>query len=276
MAIEHTFVKKDVESEEYIVKAFEDIWAVPVANRPLSKYESPIISASRVLGDKFYAMNEVNSPDDILTVSTEVNGNFNTETLGFNIETSRELMNYLAAIFNQFAFLCGNFPISKEKAESVKAKLVVLSEKLEAPVSVEISPNDLSRFWDYGPEETIVAVKYNDEIMKYVSIMQRNNQSLQKLGNISETDEAVQKILKENQDLTNKILEIYRGMITDFFGAITRLTNVEPKDMYNISFLFSRELEDGQGNTVKKSDLIMYHHYALSLVENLKGKFGLK
>lgn len=276
MAIEHTFVKKDVESEEYIVKAFEDIWATPVANRPLSKYESPIISASRVLGDKFYAMNEVNSPDDILTVTTEVNGNFNTDTLGFNIETSREFMNYLANIFNQFAFLCGNFPITKEKADSVKAKLVVLSDKLEAPVSAEIAASDLARFWDHDGEGNLVAVKYNDEIMKYVSIMQRNNQSIQKLGNVSETDEAVQKILKENQEYTNKILEIYRGMITDFFGVITRLTNIEPKDMYNISFLFSRELEDDKGNTIKKSDLFMYHHYALSLVENLKGKFGLK
>ena len=276
MAVEHTFVKKDVESEEYIVKAFEDIWAVPVANRPLDKYESPIISASRVLGDKFYAMNEVNSPDDIITVSGEINGNFNTQTLGFNIDTSREFMNFLAMIFNQFAFLCGSFPISKEKADSVKAKLVVLSENLEAPVSAEVSASDFSRFWEYGPEETIVAVKYNDEIIKYVQIMQRNNQSLQKLGNVAETNEAVQKILKENQEYTNKILEIYRGMISDFFGVITRLTNIEPKDMYNMSFLFSRELEDGEGNTIKKSDLIMYHHYALSLVENLKGKFGLK
>jgi hypothetical protein len=272
--ITHVFVKNDKKSEVVYKKAFEDLKSIESVKPDV--YENPLYTLSRILGDKFYLMNEVNSPDDVISLRFEPNGSFEATEILENAESATPLLNFIENIASGFASVANAFPIPGDKLDSLKLKMAITT--VDGVVTEEVTPNTFKSLWSFDKNGNIVGVYKQEEITKCVQVIQRNNAALQKMGATPDAKNAVAtNLMNENQKYNDTILAIYKEIIENFFRILHNFTpNYEnPADkVYNITFICSRDFQDKE-NSIKQTDVFSYHYYGLSKIKGLRNKFGL-
>lgn len=272
--ITHVFVKNDKKSEVIYKKAFEDLKSIESVKPDV--YENPLYTLSRILGDKFYLMNEVNSPDDVISLRFEPNGSFEATEILENAESATPLLNFIENIASGFASVANAFPIPGDKLDSLKLKMAITT--VDGVVTEEVTPNTFKSLWSFDKNGNIVGVYKQEEITKCVQVIQRNNAALQKMGATPDAKNAVAtNLMNENQKYNDTILAIYKEIIENFFRILHNFTpNYEnPADkVYNITFICSRDFQDKE-KSIKQTDVFSYHYYGLSKIKGLRNKFGL-
>lgn len=284
--IRHTFNKNNVDEERITKIAFENV----KVGDP-DRLESPIVTACRILGEKFYLLNEMDSLDDAITLHMEPNGVFNTEKLNATIESSKDFLNYLDLVFNGYSAIAGNAQITKEGAEKLVSKIAITKLADDnTPGGVIIQEVPLSRFnriLMYKPTKTIdgntvdifSGVLKQEEIIQLAQNIQKNNAAINKIGeNEENAKEMYEKLMKETTECQQKIRDIYKEVIDGFFEVIrdiTKSADIE-KDVIDIAFQFSIELKVSENETRRFTDLIMIHNKDLSMIQTIRGKFGLQ
>lgn len=274
--VTHVFYKDEPKGYHEILKqAFSGLKNVEEVKPDFA--ESPIYTLKRILGNEFYFMKDNNSEDDVISINSETEGNFDIDSLCLTVQSPAVILNFIGTVFNSFLSLNGEvFPIEAAKIPELKAKLAVTVEK--GVVTEVVTLNDFKKLWNYNEKGDIIGLANQEQISKYADEMNKNNETLQKLGNVNGSELVFQKLSRDNSEISKKILDIYRGIVTDFFDVIKKISNIEDTmDIIDISFILSRELIDQtkRVENMKETDVIMYHSNRLQKIFNIKSKFGL-
>ena len=160
--IEHIFAKNHSErmSENYerVFGALE-----PVSKMKPNRYELPLTSIRRILGDKFYEMKD--TQDDLIKLAVFDNGGFNIEEFKIDVNKCAELISFISCWFQGFLEANDyNEQFTPEFMERKLAKVAITSDT--GVVYREISMNDIKSLSAFNDSGVIIGMKNVREIAK--------------------------------------------------------------------------------------------------------------
>lgn len=267
---EYTFYKNATpavkESNEKVFGELE-----PVYKMKPNRFELPITSIRRILGDNFYRME---GTDDILHLIIFEKGGFNKDDLSINVSKLGENVQFLNSIFQSFVEVNSNQPFTKEFMEKPKCKLCITTPT--GLQSFEICLKDLSpicTFDNAGVVNGMINMKEIVDVSEQINKAQRDIASVQKTGN-AQAIEALQKTHSEYVEryktLQLQVIEKWHEIIKGY------IEDEDVKDVFDVSMIFSAQFTNPKSNeTIKATSILSYHDGASDNVNKLKKLFNV-
>ena len=269
----HSFLKNMTDKvRQSYEKAFSQL--EPVSTMRPSRYELPLTSIRRILGDKFYEMK--NSEDDVLTLHVYDNGIFSTEDMTSSLERGTELTQFMCDVFfNGFlANLSHQFPIKKEDTERKLGKLCITSES-KGLETFEVSLQDLNSLCTSNADGDVTGIRFGVEFTKFANEINTAQQAYQKMmqtGNQS----AAATIEQNIKEYESKLFELQNKWIEKFVEDIVGLSGVEAfEDIHDVTLLFGTNVvnEEKPEESYVTTTCFTYHDQGSKDVSSIKTIF---
>lgn len=245
----------------------------PVSRLRPTRFELPITSIRRVMGDNFYKLED--TKDDVIHLLINDTGSFNLESISTNFEQAREMIQSLISVFNTFIELNGkNMTMSKDFCAQKLVKLTVTSEK-KGPYSTLVSMNDLNFMAEFDAEQNVCGVKNLAGISELSQKVYENDEQYKKMqvaGNMkamAEFDDERAELLKQMNNLQLELISGFYNFVKEY-GRVDDVT-----DVYDVQFLFSKEYNSEDNKTLHDSLIISIHDAASLNVKAIRQKFNL-
>lgn len=249
----------------------------PVTRMKPNKFELPITSIRRVMGDKFYDLS--NSKDDVIHLFINDNASFNLENIKNNFEQAREMTQTFLTIFQTFTEINGQQPVfSPDFCNEKRVKLTVTSAKSGCK-STLVSMNDMNFMAQFNANHEICGIKNMQQIAEISQKIYMNDENYKKMqvaGNMkamAEFDTEREVLVKTLNDLQMELIEGFYKFVKEYGN----LDNIE--DVYDVQFLFSNEYsgkgDDGNETTHRETLIISFHDAASLNIVALRNKFRL-
>ena len=257
--IKHAFYKK----ASPVVKEATGIYfkgLEPSSKMVIDRFEAPIQTIRRILGDYFYDLS--NSNEDLINLTITDSASFNIESIKNDIASNNfNLMNdislFVVSIFDRFARMYGNNIIGKE-FEEVKFKVAITSPT-KGLICKELSIKDfapLSTFDDSGNVTGFIGGNEIIELQSELTDADNAAKKLQSTGGTA-TNAAVETITKKIQDLNEKLISKYMAIIETFFNLIKEWGEVEKTaNIFNVTFIFNLVIVDDSSNEEEKGSIV--------------------
>lgn len=279
--INHAFYKK----ASPVVKEATGIYfkgLEPSSKMVIDRFESPIQTIRRIVGDNFYDL--TNSKEDLINLTITDSASFNIESIKNDISSNNfNLMNdisvFVVSIYDRFARMYGNNIIGKD-FEEVKFKVAITSPT-KGLICKELSIKDfapLSTFDDSGNVTGFIGGKEIIELQSELTDADNAAKKLQSTGGTA-TNAAVETITKKIQDLNEKLISKYMAIIETFFNLIKEWGEVEKTtDIFDATFIFNLIIVDDIPNEEKREsivemDICSLHDISHKHLITLKNKF---
>lgn len=257
--IKHAFMKNmtDTVRKSY-EKAFQKLEPVSIM-RP-SKFELPLTSIRRILGDKFYTMKDTS--DDVLSLTIYDEGIYSVEDLKSSTERGTEFTNFFCSVFyDGFIEAAGHkIPLSKDFCDKKIAKLCITSES-KGLETVEVSLNDISALCDFDANGNAVGIKYGNEFTEIAAEINKSQEAYSKLQQTG-NEIALKSLEMSMQEYSKRSLELQNKLFDGIIECILDKTEVKDfSEIHDITFLFGIEVADETNveNVFRKSTVISYH-----------------
>lgn len=271
---EHSFFKK---SSDIVNESVEKVFGKlePVSKMTPNRFELPITSIRRILGDRFYDLR--NSDTDVVRVIISDNGGFNIKDLKMNYEKGNELLQFISMCYQGFIELNGNnVNFSKDFMEKPVAKLCVTS--LAGLANYDVSIEDfLSAVSTYDDNHIITGMKNMIEIGQVSEEIRKTDEAIHQMQNVG-NDRAIQTLQQNRNDFTEKLVKLQGEIIDSFFEILKKFNNTDNvQDIYDITVIFANKYEDPEGKEppIVGNTVLCYHDVASRNVTTLKRKFSL-
>ena len=279
--LKHAFYKKASpvvkESAEIYFKGLE-----PSSKRVIDRFEAPIQTIRRIVGDDFYDL--TNSKEDLINLVITDSASFNIESIKNDIASNNfNLMNdislFVVSIFDRFARMYGNNIIGKE-FEEVKFKVAITSPT-KGLICKELSIKDFAPLSTFDDSGNVTGFIGSNEIIELQSELTAADQAAKKLQNTggTATNAAVETIAKKIQDLNEKLISKYMAIVETFFNLVKEWGKVEKtSDIFDVTFIFNLVIVDDSSNTgdresIVEMDICSLHDIAHKHLIALKTKF---
>lgn len=249
----------------------------PVARMRPNRFELPITSIKRVMGNNFYDLSD--SKDDVLHLMIVDNGSFNAESIEHNFEQAREMVQMFLTIFNTFAEMNnGSIQFSKEFCENKNVKLTVTSTKKGA-YSTLVSLNDMNFMAQFDANHNICGVKNMSAIAELSQKVYENDEQYKKMQ-VAGNAKAMAQFDDERNELINAMNSLQMELIEGFLNFVKEYGKVDDiSDVFDVQFLFSKEYSgvgsDGKEEVLHESMVLSIHDSASLNIAALKNKFRL-
>ena len=270
--VEHQFYKNVSEVVlESTKKAFEKL--PPVNKLKLSRFELPINSIRRVLGETFYDM--TNSEFDITKLVIDEASSFNLEALEKNNDQSTNITQMAAYIIQQFAIL--NNGDTTYTPEFMGTKFMKIAVTTPAGVkSNMLSLNDLARICSFNDSNQVIGLRYIIEITECSNALAQNDATYQKMKQAN-NGHAMQQLDEERAQLMNKLVEYNKSINKNLFDVIKDSVGLDDiKEVYDVQFIFDEIIHNGDpkaSDAVRVQAVFDIHSSAALNVVALKNKF---
>ena len=279
--INHAFYKKASpvvkEAAEIYFKRLE-----PSSKMIIDRFEAPIQTIRRIVGDNFYDL--TNSKEDLINLTITDTASFNIESIKNDIVSNNfNLMNdislFVVSIYDRFARMYGNNIISKD-FEEVKFKVAITSPT-KGLICKELSIKDFAPLSTFDDSGNVTGFIGSSEIIELQSELNAADQAAKKLQSTggTVTNAAVETITKKIQDLNEKLISKYMAIIETFFNLIKEWGEVEKTaNIFNVTFIFNLVIVDDQPNEEKREsivemDICSLHDISHKHLITLKNKF---
>lgn len=279
--INHAFYKK----ASPVVKEATGIYfkgLEPSSKMVIDRFEAPIQTIRRIVGDNFYDL--TNSKEDLINLSISDTASFNIESIKNDIASNNfNLMNdislFVVSIYDRFARMYGNNVIGKD-FEEVKFKVAITSPT-KGLICKELSIKDFAPLSTFDDSGNVTGFIGSHEIIELQSELNAADQAAKKLQSTggAATNAAVETITKKIQDLNDKLISKYIGIIETFFNLIKEWGEVEKTtDIFDATFIFNLIIVDdsskeGERESIVEMDICSLHDIAHKHLAALKTKF---
>ncbi len=273
MIIQHSFFKNASPiAAESVEKVFGKL--EPVSKMEPNRFELPITSIRRILGDKFY--NLENGPNDTIRTIICDNGGFKDKELKFNYDKGNELLQFISMLFQGFIDCNhGSEKFTKEFMEKPVAKFCITSNK--GLITHDVGLEFLSPVSKFDDNQVIVGMKNMTEIAQItqeVNDLENNINQMKAMNNAKGVD-----ILVGSRDqLANKMVQYQSEIIDAFFDVLKKFNNSDNvEDIYDVAMVVSNTFVDPEGKEkpIVGTTIIDYHDVASRNVVALKNKFHI-
>lgn len=279
--INHAFYKK----ASPVVKEATGIYfkgLEPSSKMVIDRFESPIQTIRRIVGDNFYDL--TNSKEDLINLAITDSASFNIESIKNDIASNNfNLMNdislFVVSIFDRFARMYGNNIIGKE-FEEVKFKVAITSPT-KGLICKELSIKDFAPLSTFDDSGNVTGFIGSNEIIELQAELNAADQAAKKLQSTggTATNAAVETLTKKIQDLNEKLISKYMAIVETFFNLIKEWGEVEKTtDIFNVTFIFNLIIVDDNPNeeereSIVETDICSLHDIAHKHLIALKTKF---
>lgn len=268
---EHTFYKNSTPVvKESIAKVFGEL--EPVSKMKPNRFELPITSVRRILGDNFWKME---SSDDILNLIVFEDGSFNVSALEVNLHMLNEFIQFLNTIFQTISDINSGKAFTKEFMEKPIAKLCVTSTS-GGLQSFEIALNDLRpicTFDNNGVVDGMLNMREVAEIAMQIESNKKAITNMQHTGN----GNAIEALQKTHAEYIKRYKELQLVVVSKFKEIIAGYVGDDADNVYDISCIFSAEIDNPKNDseTIHVTSLVQYHDGGSTNVKRLKEIFKL-
>lgn len=270
--VKHSFFKN---IKPVLAEAQERAFAglEPVSRLRPTRFELPITSIRRVMGDNFYKLED--TKDDVIHLLINDTGSFNLESISTNFEQAREMIQSLISVFNTFIELNGkNMTMSKDFCAQKLVKLTVTSEK-KGPYSTLVSMNDLNFMAEFDAEQNVCGVKNLAGISELSQKVYENDEQYKKMQ-VAGNMKAMAEFDAERAELLKQMNNLQLELISGFYNFVKEYGRVDDvTDVYDVQFLFSKEYNSEDNKTLHDSLIISIHDAASLNVKAIRQKFNL-
>jgi hypothetical protein len=274
--VKHSFFKK---IKPVLAEAQHRTFAglEPVTRMKPNKFELPITSIRRVMGDKFYDLS--NSKDDVIHLCINDNASFCLENIKNNFEQAREMTQTFLTIFQTFSEINGGQSVfSPEFCDQKRVKLTVTTSKAGCK-STLVSMNDMNFMAMFNANHEICGIKNMQQIAEISQKIYMNDENYKKMQ-VAGNMKALAEFDAERETLVKTLNDLQLELIEGFYKFIKEYGNVDNvEDIYDVQFLFSNEYsgkdDDGNELTHCESLVISFHDAASLNIVALKNKFRL-
>lgn len=272
--IQHSFIKNASDTvKESVTKAFGKLETV--SKMEPNRFEQPLTSIRRILGDRFYESNNMSS--DIIRLIIYDNGGFKKPDLKLNYEKGNEMLQFISMLFQGFIELNENSTdFTKEFVTKPCAKLCITST--EGLVSHDVGMEFLYPVSSLDDNQKIVAMKNMLEIAQVSGEIQKADEAIQQMQNIG-NNATIDALQKTRIEYTEKLAQYQSEIIDSFFEILEKFNNTDNvEDIFDVSFVFGKKMVDPEGKEkpLVETFCISYHDVASANVEMLKSKFNVK
>ena len=273
---EHTFYKNATPVvKESIAKVFGEL--EPVSKMRPNRFELPITSVRRILGDDFWKME---GPDDILNLIVFEDGSLNINALEVNLHMLNEFIQFLNTIFQTINDINSGNPVTKEFMEKPIAKMCVTSSTCGLQ-SFEVALKDFSPICTFDNNGIIDGMLNMREVAEIAMQIESNKKAIANMQNTGngQAIEALQKThteyIKRYKTLQLEVVSRFKEIIGKYAGYDS--DEDDPENVYDISCIFSAEIENPKNKqeTIHVTSVIQYHNGASTNVKRLKEIFKL-
>lgn len=280
MIIDHAFYKKaSPVVKGAVAKYFNELG--PVSKMSMDRFESPIQSIRRVIGDNFWDLES--KKEDIINLVISDEASFNIESIKADIDLGNfkimnEVSSFIVSNFSQFSKMYGSTIIGKE-FEDVKFKVAVTSPK--GVICKELSIKDfapLSSFDANGNVVGFVGMSELSELNKELEEAQVAANKLRSTGS-SISNAAAETLTNKINSLNEKLISKYLNIIETFYNLVKGWGEVDDiKDVWNVSFIYNiiivdNESVDESQHSIVEMDVLSLHDVAHRHFKTLKTKF---
>ena len=268
---EHTFYKNATPVvKESIAKVFGEL--EPVSKMKPNRFELPITSVRRILGDDFWKME---TPDDILNLIVFEDGSFNIGALEVNLHMLNEFIQFLNTIFQTFLDINSGKPITKEFMEKPIAKFC-LTSTTGGLQSFEVAIKDFGPICTFDNEGVINGMLNMREVAEIAMQLESNKKAIanmQKTGN----GQAIEALQKTHAEYIKRYKDLQLAVISKFKEIVKSYVGDDTENVYDVTCIFSAEIENPKNNseTIHATSLIQYHDGGSTNVKRLKEIFKL-
>lgn len=271
--IEHVFAKKH---SERMGENYERVFGAlePVSKMKPNRYELPLTSVRRILGDKFYEMKDVQ--DDLIKLAIFDNGGFNIEEFKIDVNKCAELISFISCWFQGFLEANDyNEQFTPEFMDRKLAKVAVTSDT--GVVYREISMNDIKSLSAFNDAGMIIGMKNIREIAQLTQELQKNDEALKSMEQAG-NNQGIQALMTQRNEYINKlgsyqidVIQIWQNLVKEWSGL------EDIKNVFDVSVIFGVTVKspDNSGRTISQMSLFAYHDAASKTVNILKRKFSL-
>lgn len=273
MIIQHSFFK---DASEIVAESVEKVFGKlePVSKMNPNRFELPITSIRRILGDKFY--NLKNSDNDTIRVVICDNGGFNDQDLKVNFDKGNELLQFISMCFQGFIDCNdGNQEFTKEFMEQPMAKFCITSNK--GLVSYDIGLNFLAPVANFDGDSVIVGMKNMVEIANITNEVNNVEMAIEQMKSMNNA-KGVEALVTSREQLAEKMVQYQSEIIDSFFEILKNNNNTDNvSDIFDVSIIFANIYRDPDGveKPLKATTIISYHDVASRNVVALGNKFHI-
>lgn len=281
MVIEHAFYKNCTESTKQTNKRFFEELG-PVSQREMNKYEAPIQSIRRILGDNFYDLE--NKKDDLVQIKITNNGVFSFESIKADtdlgsFDTMNSMSPFIVSLFSKFAQAFGNTIISPDFA-GYKFKVAVTSPK--GVICKELCITDFAPLSSFDDSGNVVGFKDMTEINTITNDLIAADEAAKKLNSTggASTNAATIALTDKINKLNDKLISKHLGLIETFLNLVKLWGEVDNvADVWNVTFIFNDLITDNSAvneNEIKQIavvDVYSLHDISHLRYTSLKSKF---
>lgn len=268
---EHTFYKNATPVvKESIAKVFGEL--EPVSKMKPNRFELPITSVRRILGDDFWKME---TPDDILNLIVFEDGSFNVSALEVNLHMLNEFVQFLNTIFQTMSDINSGNPFTKEFMEKPVAKLCLTSTS-GGLQSFEVALKDFSPICTFDNNGVINGMMNMREVAEIAMQIESNNKAIANMRNTG-NGQAIEALQKTHAEYIKRYKELQIGVVSKFKEIIKSYVGDDAENVYDISCIFSAEIENPKNKeeTIHATSLIQYHDGGSTNVKRLEEIFKL-
>lgn len=272
---EHSFTK---ERSDVVNESLEKVFGKlePVSKMAPNRFELPITSIRRILGDKFYDMRNGNT--DIIRLIVCDNGGFNIKDLKANFKKGNELIQFISMCYQGYIDLNnGTTNFSKDFMQKPNAKLCITS--LAGLANYDVSIEDfLAPCSTYDDNHNIMGMKNMLEISQVSAEINKIDEALNQMQSVG-NNRAIETLNENRKELTDKMVNLQNEIIDSFFEVLMKFNNTDNvRDIYDVTVIFGNQYVDPEGKqpSIVGNTVICYHDVASKNVTVLKQKFSLQ
>lgn len=280
MIIDHAFYKKaSPVIKGAVASYFESIGLPSKVN--MDRYESPIQSIRRVVGDNFYDLE--GKKEDIINMVISDEASFNIESIKADIDLGNfkvmnDVSSFVVSNFSQFSKMYGSTIIGKE-FEDVKFKVAITSSK--GVVCKELTIKDFAPLSSFDADGNVVGFVSMSELSELNAELNDANNAAQKLRSTGGTvsNAAAETLTKKIEDLNDKLIKKYLNIVETFYNLLKTWGEVENvSDIWNVTFIYNiivvdNESVDAANHSIVEMDILSLHDVAHRHLKTLKAKF---
>ena len=282
--IQHAFYKEaSPVVKEATKKYFESLEPVKVIG--LNRFEAPIQSIRRIMGENFYDFE--NSKDDLITIKISDGASFSIESIKSDIaNNSFTIMNEVALfpvdIYDKFASMYGNTIIGKD-FEEVKFKVGITTAK--GLICKELTIKDFAPLSTFDDAGNVTGFIGSNEIITLNGELQSAVDASKKLSNAGAgavSNAAYETLNTTVRELNKKLISKYMSIIETFFNLIKGWGEVDKvTEIWNVTFIFNQVVVDNDPDpenqsgkhSIVETDVWSLHDIAHKHLTTLKEKF---
>lgn len=278
--IQHAFYKKaSPVVKEATKKYFEGL--EPVKTIGINRFEAPIQSIRRIMGENFY--NLENSKDDLIIMKIRDGASFSIESIKSDISNQNfDIMNEVALfpidIFDKFAEMYGNTVIGKD-FEAVKFKVGITTSN--GLICKELTINDFAPLSAFDDAGNVIGFIGSKEIVTLNGELNAAVEASKKLASTgAKSNAAIETLNTTVRDLNDKLIAKYMSVIETFFNLLKIWGEVENvTEIFDVTFIFNEIIVDNDivdenvKHSIVQSDIMTLHDIAHRHLAKLREKF---